>query len=258
MLRLKIKYGSASTRGRSHEVEGQVCQDKVQVIKFAKNIGLAVLADGAGSAALSHDGAQRVIQTLANQLKAYPKPPKNWQEQSLWIKIVTEVYSDLKAFAEQQHQPLKEFASTLLFVYTFVRRGKVHYCSGHIGDGVIVISQDEKAKVLSHPWRGEYANTTLFLTNGNIEQNLRLQFGDSDRDVGFLLLSDGTASSLYHNKTKTLAPACDTIFKWPYHFKHKEIQESLQKGLDTLFKKQTQDDCSICLLSVTGISKSYV
>ena len=62
------KYVSCEVQGRGHIKSNTPCQDKV--LSFSRNgVVLILLADGAGSARLSHFGAECIVQSMPAILK---------------------------------------------------------------------------------------------------------------------------------------------------------------------------------------------
>ncbi len=253
MLRAGIRVACSSVPGRGHDRNGREGQDKVFSLRLGKRTALAALADGAGSAPFSHIGAEESLRILGRLLKER-KDDVDFTDEVFWRSLVRDVRAELLRFSVQENIDFRALASTLLFVCCAFRRKVVRYCSGHIGDGVIAISENGQAKVLSHPFNGEYANSTVFLTSGDMEKNLRLALGEAKGNTGFLLMSDGVAHSLYHKKSGTVAPACQKILSWSNQFPSRKVTEILTLNLKTVFRQMTQDDCSMALLNITGMN----
>jgi len=209
------------------------------------------LADGAGSRARSEVGAEVVVRAMLRMLSAQ----------------FDEVYSlcgdDLYAARAHIHKHLLELldraaashrcatddlASTLLFVAHKAGR----YLAGHIGDGVIAQLDAEGAPVtLSYPYNGEFANSTVFVTDPSALDKFRLFHGESDPNlIGFVLMSDGCAESLYDKKNGRPATAIAKLLAWNQELSRTKADAILAANLEQSFAKKSSDDCSLALLSI--------
>jgi len=255
MKRKKIKVACEAVRGRAHEASALPCQDKVFSKRFEKNWVVVALADGAGSAPLSHIGAEYVVQELTNIVF------ENFDDLSgsashILKTIVTKLQSGIYSIAEQHNASVNDFACTLLFSSIKSVKRKHIYLAGHIGDGVIIMQERGRSSVLSHPDRGEFANSTFFVTSDSAEKRLRIHTGIAYGDIGFLLVSDGTADSLYRKKDGEIAPACNEIFRWAEIYPTKKFKRILRRNLHSVFREMTRDDCSIALMRTVGIERA--
>lgn len=121
------------TIGVSHVQEGTVCQDKTHMLRQNGVMAFA-LADGAGSARLSHFGAETVTERVCGLLcgefdRLYamtaPEEAKKY--------IIGELLAALEQTAGTLECQLRDLASTLLAVAVCGER----YIIMHVGDGVI-------------------------------------------------------------------------------------------------------------------------
>ena len=102
-----------STRqGRSHVKQGTPCQDKTYCRSYDDTY-VITLADGAGSARLSHYGAKCVTKCIADEL--------GWNFESYWDeteariakeRLFQEISGSLQQIAERHNCQLKDLAST--------------------------------------------------------------------------------------------------------------------------------------------------
>ena len=131
-----------------------------------------------------------------------------------------------------------------------------HFFIVHVGDGVIGLVRDGESKVASGPDNSEFANQTTFLTSKGSASTMRLLRGTIDGIAGFILMSDGTAHSLYNTRTRELAPACvklvTALASAPAaQTKNPEHNKQLRKLIGTKIRHATKDDCSIGILART-------
>ncbi len=253
-MRSLIRVAGAAVRGRSHIRDGKPCQDKYFVWrgKDKKYAGIA-LSDGAGSSSYSQIGAEytvkKVIPFVKENFDLYHRSPLNAGRE-----IAEYLSKGLSEVAVANGLKLNDLACTLLFVVIRRRKNSVHYLAGHIGDGTIVYGRDSKdVKVLSEPERGEYANTTIFLTSSESKSRIRIYSGTLKRPIAFMLMSDGAADTLYIKRTRNPNQVyCRQIFNWCKKYCKKKIALILQWNLASgVFREVSSDDCSLCVLKVT-------
>ncbi|GAB4407307.1 MAG: PP2C family serine/threonine-protein phosphatase [Microscillaceae bacterium] len=191
----------ASVAGASHLQHQVPCQDAHYYEVLPSGWGVATVADGAGSAEKAHIGAQFLAQETGQALRklllaeAWPNtntlPSSNaWQD--LVKNSLLPVKQKLDALTLQLGVALKELSATLL--------GLIFSPSGllalHIGDGRSAY-QDAQGNwhALTRPWKGEYANETVFFASDIWSDNRLDQYLSTRRIEGpvqaFALLSDG-------------------------------------------------------------------
>ena len=131
-----------------------------------------------------------------------------------------------------------DLASTLLFVAHKAGR----FVAGHIGDGVIAQLEADGAPVtLSYPDNGEFANSTVFVTDPSALDKFRLFHGESDPNlIGFALMSDGCAESLYDKKTGRPATAIAKLLAWNRSFQGPRRMRSWPPTWSKLSRRRVQ------------------
>jgi hypothetical protein len=161
----------ASVQGTSHQKRGTPCQDAHAYRILNGGIAAVAVADGAGSATHSEQGAlcvaEGLIAVMAQALlDAPPDDDVGWAD--LVANGFYQARQSLVALAETSGIPLRAFATTLTCALASSDRLVV----GQLGDGVVV-ARDEEGELFAatQPQRGEYANETYFLTmDGALEQ----------------------------------------------------------------------------------------
>ena len=236
--------------GRGHARQGLPCQDKVFSLA-AKGVQTAALADGAGSARLSHFGAELVAEEACRLLTERFEDLYR-QDDGAGVKqeIIEYLREKLAARAEELEAGLEDLASTLLFVAVSEER----FILGHLGDGVIGYLKEGALKVASHPENGEFANETVFVTSSLALQSLRLMKGELGEIQGFVLMSDGTEAGLYDKRMKELAPVLKKVMGLMSMARQEDVQRMLQQSMEEVIRQRTQDDCSlvICMSDLKG------
>jgi hypothetical protein len=215
---------NASITGSSHVGNGQPCQDASQVgTSQDGNWLVAVLSDGAGSAARSKEGSELAVnffgEGMLNLCKELDtRQPGSWINDFV-IQKVLDLRQKLREVGGTDN--LKDFHCTLLAALLGERGG----FAIHIGDGAIFggkISKlenkswiDNESYFCSAPENGEYANETFFLTDGNWIKHLRIT-PLTDLDWIFLGSDGATALALENELTprrQFLEPAAAQIFR---------------------------------------------
>lgn len=234
-----------STRqGRSHVKQGTPCQDKTYCRSYDDTY-VITLADGAGSARLSHYGAECVTKCIADELglnfESY------WDETEARIakeRLFKEISESLQQIAGQYDCQSKDMASTLLAVA--VKDEK--YIILHLGDGVIGYCKEGVLKVASAPNNGEFANTTVFTTSSDACSQMKVFRGLLYGINGFVLMSDGPEACLYDKKNNELANGLLQILEDASGEDLKEVSEGIEEAMDTVITKHTLDDCSLAFM----------
>jgi hypothetical protein len=251
-----INASAAKLVGRSHLETATGCQDAVS-IATTRNSACIALADGAGSKKHSAIGAQ----TVANAISAHVV--RNFDQLYRYIERNSDLALDmvmitalraLRGKAKRQGVTLDALASTLLF--SAFKSGR--YIAGHIGDGVVGIKTGDEIGVLSPPENGEYANTTYFITDKNARSHLRLYSGLAKEGYGAILMSDGTAESLFAKASSTLGTAVTRIFSWSEELSPRKMDLVLLANLEQVFSKKTTDDCSVAVLTARNKPSGHV
>jgi hypothetical protein len=168
----------------------------------------------------------------------------------LKLDIANHLLDRLALAAKRVDVEIGELAATFLAVALFVEQ----FLIVHVGDGVVGIVVDGRGRVASGPDNAEFANQTTFLTSESAAPTMRLLRGSLEGVAGFILMSDGTAHSLYNARTKELAPACIKLVAGlgaapATQAKYPEHEKQLRRLIDTKIRLATKDDCSLGLLS---------
>lgn len=231
--------------GKSHIQDNIVCQDKTFILRKNNMIAVA-LADGAGSARLSHFGAETVTQCvcelLCEKFEAYynsngPVPVKE--------EVLTILLTKLKQVAEENECDLSDLASTLLAVAIKNDR----FLILHLGDGVIAYTKDNQIRVATAPKNGEFANVTYFITSSHALEMMQIRKGIATSIDGFVLMSDGSEASLYSKQRNEVAPVLQKLIRRLSVTSEEFFQPIIQSSLENAISQKTRDDCSLVLVA---------
>ena len=235
-----------AVKGRKHELMARPCQDKTAALagEGGRTVTVA-LADGAGSVRFAEAGAECVVtKILPYLLEKFDTLYDNRDNRSAQDDLIAYLQKELDQAAHELGTDMEEMATTLLFCA--VKDGR--FLAGHIGDGIIAMHRPGGSELLSVPADSEFVNETVFVTDLKAVCHLRL-YGGEIRDIdGFMLLSDGSANSLYDHRRHCFSIAADNIFFMSGIMVVESFRELLIDAFDNLVRKRTADDCSIALL----------
>ena len=185
----------SSVCGSSHEQTGAVCQDAHEVAVWpSQSVLVVAVADGAGSARLSHLGSAIAARAAADFLSVRER--LRWCEQSSgddrdWDTLLRDALEEARSRVEEEARVQgvlsRELATTLIVI---VATPQV-VAAAQIGDGAAVV-QDYSGGValLNRPQTGEYANQTNFLTSSNALKVAEVKIWRGDV-AGVAAFSDG-------------------------------------------------------------------
>lgn len=238
------KIVQCAVQGRGHMQMGIPCQDKTCFL-VRNGVTVIALADGAGSARLSHFGAERVTQFICDDLSENFDRYFDVEDGSIVKKaLVSKILVTLDELGGKLDCEIGELASTLLFVAVKDER----FVLAHIGDGVIGYQKKDELRVASLPENGEFANTTVFTTSREAVATMKLIKGKTGEIRGFVLMSDGTEASLYNKKEKRLAGVIKRIMNHCLLILPEKVEEQLRAGFEAAVREATGDDCSMILM----------
>lgn len=233
-----------AAQGRSHISSEIPCQDKT--FSYSDNgMSIIALADGAGSARLSHFGAETVTEFVCCEIsdqfdEYYAQTDAGYAAQQM----MSGIEKTLEQKACELKCNVKELASTLLLAAVKDDR----YILIHIGDGVIGYYKNGEVKTASQPDNGEFANTTIFTTSKNAVASMKMLKGVLGDIKGFVLMSDGSEASLYDKRKKVPAQALKKVMEMCTYIHLEKIREHLQRDLENVIRYKTTDDCSLAIL----------
>jgi len=203
------KYIGVSRVGTSHLKTGQPCQDHLAYIKVGKYF-IAGVSDGAGSAAHSEKGSESACCTALTQLSV-ELGGNNVDLQTSFKKSAVWAREEILRMANKDGNAVRDYACTLLLFGI----GPEGAAALQIGDGLIVyrVADSPEWNYAIWPQRGEYANTTYFLTDEKYEEQVQVvSLPKEIVEVG--LISDGLEPlALNYADKKVHAPFWEGLFK---------------------------------------------
>jgi hypothetical protein len=245
------KYGFASVAGTSHDKSSMACQDSCRAEVFTGQQGeeilLAVASDGAGSAAHANLGSVLACDLLVDEIKAHFSAGNSWAQ--LGDDFIRRWIGRFQGLAvSRSGDSPREFACTLLAAVV----GREHAAYFQIGDGAIIASRgDDGYHCVCWPQRGEYANSTNFLTDGDAADKIYCEFKTSGIDE-VALFTDGIQNLVLDYRTRSVhAPYFASMFAWlrPHRIGYsRELSHALVDYLNSdKVNERTDDDKTLIL-----------
>lgn len=167
---------AASVRGTSHEKTGQPCQDAHAWRVLPTGVLVAVVADGAGSAALAKVGAVTAAQAAVDAIGAQEAVLPTLQSDADWHCFLTDALRAARAAVEQeaaarQANP-RDLATTLIVAVATPEL----VAAVQVGDGAAVAGDCEGDLFpLTTPSHGEYVNETTFLVSADALESAQVK-----------------------------------------------------------------------------------
>jgi len=207
------RLAAASALGTSHEKLGTPCQDahacEALLSATGETLLVAVVADGAGSAVRSGDGAQLACALMLEEARALGGGIAGLSRELVcdWL---ARFQAEIGVRAAAEGLAPRDFACTLLVALV----GEERAAFFQIGDGAMVVSDrdgdGDPSGEGGYAWvfwpdNGEYENLTYFATDPQAADHLR--FDTADRAVDEIaLFSDGLQRLALHYQTRTAHP----------------------------------------------------
>lgn len=192
------------------------CQDAA--LADVLNRPLAVLADGAGSAQVSHIGAgavvfsvRRLCRTIEADIAAVLDSDKVLPglAEALAHRIIVHAKGVLEDLSEAHWRDVSDFRCTLLV--WLIGRHRALWLK--VGDGELIAESGGISKVIGPAGKGEFANQTTFL--GPHLTVAQWAWGEIDSTMltGVALMSDGAAERLVAHDAARVSPAITKLLQ---------------------------------------------
>jgi Protein phosphatase 2C len=209
------RFASATVIGTSHVKTGTPCQDHHRCRVFHNGADEPIIAiavsDGAGSAARGEDGAVITCASLIEQVELFLGQNRDLasitrEDAHAWLDAVRKAIAE---HASDDERDMRDYACTMLFALV----GMDAAVFLQIGDGVIVVNdQAPEWSWVFWPHRGEFANTTFFVTDAAAADHLRFEHRQGSIEE-IALLSDGIEPLVLHYASRTIhAPFFNRMF----------------------------------------------
>ena len=249
------KYIGTSRVGTSHLKTGQPCQDHFAYLRVGDYF-IAGVSDGAGSAPYSQRGSEEACCTALTQL-SYGLDGRNCDLEAAFYNAAMAARQEIIRISNDEGHAIREYACTLLLFGI----GPEGAAALQIGDGLIVyrVSGSPEWNYAIWPQRGEYANTTFFLTDEKYEEQVQVvSLPKEIVEVG--LISDGLEPlALNYADKKVHAPFWEGLFKPVRESSQLAEMSDLLEPLENFLASdrvtsRTDDDLTLILASKKDVS----
>jgi len=204
MLKMDWKVICASVVGSFHKKNKLPLQD--YGLGKVDPFPILVIADGAGSEVNSATGAEIAVKTSLDYIISNTFKINSKKE---CVELYEEILKALKEKAYEIGTEVSTFATTIIIVY--VLDMTVYWMQ--LGDGVIIAKKNGFLSCVSLPFRGEFANETVFVTSYKASEFLQYGvFPVSDCD-GILAFTDGLSPALIYQNSLVPAPVCSSLIE---------------------------------------------
>ena len=251
------RYVAASVIGTSHEKAGGRCQDandcQIHALPTGEKVLAVAVADGAGSAVCGGEGAAKTSRALLDLMDEHLDAGKSVEQITRetarsWI---TTIQNLLEEEAKEASRERRDFACTVLGLIV----GESCAACLQVGDGVMVLADSEE-QTYGHvfwPDRGEYANTTHFVTQDDAIEHLQFE-SVNRRIIEAALLTDGLQTiALNYQQQTAHEPFFRGLFAPLRRVEEgcsRELSESLAAFLTSpRVNEKTDDDKTLVLAS---------
>ena len=245
----------ASVVGAGHIARGDPCQDVHRVAMLGNETLIVAVADGAGSAPLSADGAALAADASVDalMLALAATPPCAYDDDDNWHRLLQRSLGAaryaVESRAHESAAALGDFASTLLVVAAVPG---VVACA-QVGDGAVVMDRGARLEVVGADAKGEYINETTFVSSDSWFDEARLDVvHDPDNAVdGLALMTDGLQLLALDLAAGTPhAPFFDPLFSFARSTGAKRDELAAFLSSDRV-RERTDDDVTV-VLAVRG------
>jgi hypothetical protein len=193
------RFAAARVTGSSHLRTGTPGQDRFACVVLPDGALVAVMSDGAGSAPNADMGAEVAVQTALCQLRrdlgeGCPDVTSALRRAALSAREA------VLSRALEDGQEAGSYASTLLALVQTAEGG----AALQIGDGVIAVGRGGGDwSWMFWPERGEYANTTRFLTDDDAPDHIQVE-ACSGSLTDIAVMTDGLQPLALHYASQTV------------------------------------------------------
>ncbi|WP_159732629.1 PP2C family serine/threonine-protein phosphatase [Methylosinus sp. Ce-a6] len=249
------RIAAASAIGTSHVRQGVVCQDRhacnVHREVGGKTVAILVASDGAGSAQRAHEGSEIACSVFLEQVDDFLAVGNAVGDigADLARSWVTAIRSIISVRAEEFGATIRDYACTLLAAVVSEEAAAFI----QIGDGAMVVADEAGEWAWVHwPQRGDYANSTFFITDERAAEQMAFDLVRGSIDE-IAVFTDGIESLVLHYATKTVhAPFFEKMFAPVRALETEGLDDTLSAGLERYLAsptvcERTDDDKTLIL-----------
>ncbi len=229
---------ASAVRGTSHDAQAIPCQDAFHM-QITDDGLVAVLCDGAGSAPKADLGAATVSAEVCQFLAT--EDHRDLDRAA----ILGSARGAIEQLVGRFGGKPEHYACTLLAIKLVGERVATY----HLGDGLVVVGRAGRPEAVSLPGRGEYANSTVFVTSPGAEENLKIRFTELDPEVrSLVLMTDGLQNQMFDPRSRKVSQSVEQVASWLDDAGPETVAGSLHGLLENRLRHRTHDDCSMVVV----------
>jgi hypothetical protein len=191
-----------------------VCQD-AYCLSNSKRL-IAAVCDGAGSSVMSELGSQQLSQSIVRlvySLEPIIEPLLDTEENQTVSETLAQIIYQyaiklLQDIAVNYKRNAKDFRSTLLLIIT----GKENAFWFKVGDGEIVVENNERLSCVGQTIKGEYANETVFIDESLHKNDVQYGLLNTAFLSGIAVMTDGSCEKLVSTDRENIADRLSKYF----------------------------------------------
>ncbi len=228
--------------GLSHEKKGKQCEDRAfAVADDGFSPAVAVLCDGAGSCENSGLGAEIVSSAVLKLLTQQFDDLYRMKESDFADCILETVNDELYRTVKEKNCTYRSLSATLLCTAVHPD-GRYFYF--HIGDGIIVSSDNSEIKIISQYRHEKACNISDFVTSTSPRYN----YGKGTNGIsGFMLMSDGLEEMLSDGDEITFRGKL--FMQIAYFLSEKRMYKEAESLFQLAQKRGFADDISFAVIA---------
>jgi len=205
---MNVQVAGASVQGTGHKKHNIPCQD-AHIHRVIDDYVVVCVADGLGSATLSHIGSAQAVEVALEAIQYQPPIDDADKAQKIMSDVFEQVNHRLQCLADENGSAIRDYATTLICVTLFANFITV----AHIGDGAVVVSHAGHLELISAPQNGEYVNEVTPVTSEKFIASVQITFKLMDVDCVAVFTDGLERLALDLREKKPFQPFFEPLFK---------------------------------------------
>jgi serine/threonine protein phosphatase PrpC len=227
--------------GKGHLTSGVPCQDYFTTASLRNGDLVTIVADGAGSAEFSGEGARVATEECLSLIAE--RASQKLLKKADYYEIFMTVAQRVADYARQFNLSHRDFYTTLNVLHCTQHR--THNAS--IGDsGCIILNHLDELQIMAKPTKGRYANETAFLTKRMVEKHF--SYGERQHPIsGYIAATDGIFDLLFEREkinSQSASALIDCLKRQEPTQAEKELKALLNSKT---IERYTRDDLTLVL-----------
>ena len=227
---------AVSEIGAAHVLAGIPCQDASRCFA-SDDVLVACVADGAGSARRSDEGARAAVDEFVAVSRHFLRSGDAFSPAEIASRSLEAACLAVQQIADSD---LQDYATTLLGIVVW----KDSLAAVQVGDGAIIVD----GEVVTDSHDGEYANETKFITSPDVDPTIFSTCGEIRRVA---MVTDGLENLVLENNGYQRiphGPFFESMYQWLNGFDEPDRTAQLAELLvSERVRSRTSDDVTLLL-----------